>query len=179
MKNTCATCHQAGVANAPKIGDKRGVGAAHQGRPEALVQTAIKGKGAMPPKGGDASLTDDEVARAVVFMANQAGAKFKEKPAAAPAQQQAAASSASQPGAAADGKRGLRQGLLRLPRAGGRRRAEARRQGGVGTAHQARHGHARAVGDQGQGRDAAQGRQPVAHRRRDPRGRRVHGSQSK
>ena len=44
----------------------------------SLVQTAIKGKGAMPPKGGDTSLTDAEVARAVVFMANSAGATFKE-----------------------------------------------------------------------------------------------------
>ena len=43
-----------------------------------MVGTAIKGKGAMPPRGGDASLTDVEVTRAVVFMANQAGAQFKE-----------------------------------------------------------------------------------------------------
>ena len=32
----------------------------------------------MPPKGGDTSLTDAEVSRAVVFMANSAGANFKE-----------------------------------------------------------------------------------------------------
>jgi hypothetical protein len=43
-----------------------------------MVATAIKGKGAMPPRGGDASLTETEVARAVVFMANQAGGSFKE-----------------------------------------------------------------------------------------------------
>jgi cytochrome c5 len=55
-----------------------------------MVATAIKGKGAMPPRGGDASLTDAEVARAVAYMANQSGAKFKEP--AAPKQ------------AAADGK---------------------------------------------------------------------------
>jgi cytochrome c5 len=76
-----------------------------------MVATAIKGKGAMPPRGGDASLTDDEVARAIVYMANQSGAKFKEpaapkqpaKPAAAP-QQQAQAPAAEKPAAAADGK---------------------------------------------------------------------------
>jgi cytochrome c5 len=55
-----------------------------------LVASALKGKGAMPPKGGDASLSDEELTRAVAFMANQAGAKFKE-PAAKPAAQQAAA----------------------------------------------------------------------------------------
>ena len=65
-----------------------------QGYP-ALVQSALKGKNAMPPKGGNASLSDDEVARAVAFLANQAGAKFKE-----PAPQKTAA---AEP-AAADGK---------------------------------------------------------------------------
>jgi len=59
----------------------------------------IKGKGAMPPKAGDASLTESEIHNAVVLMANQAGAKFKEKPAAAPARQEAAA-----PAQKADGK---------------------------------------------------------------------------
>jgi cytochrome c5 len=43
----------------------------------ALVQSALKGKNAMPPKGGNASLSDEEVARAVAFLANQAGADFK------------------------------------------------------------------------------------------------------
>jgi len=38
----------------------------------------------MPPRGGDASLTDDEVTRAVIFMANQSGAQFKEPAPAAP-----------------------------------------------------------------------------------------------
>ena len=105
VKATCATCHQAGVAGAPKIGDKA-AWAPHikEGLP-ALVQTAIKGKGPMPPKGGNASLSDDEVARAVVYMANQSGASFKE-PAAKPSAQkpQASAASAGQAGAA-DGKK--------------------------------------------------------------------------
>jgi mono/diheme cytochrome c family protein len=59
-----------------------------------MVATAIKGKGAMPPRGGDATLTDAEIARAVTYMANQAGAKFKEpaapKQAAKPAGKSAA-----------------------------------------------------------------------------------------
>jgi len=78
VKATCAACHQAGVAKAPKIGDKSDW-ATHIGHGLApLVQSAIKGKGAMPPRGGDATLTDAEVTRAVVFMANSAGANFKE-----------------------------------------------------------------------------------------------------
>ena len=58
----------------------------------------IKGKGAMPPKGGDASLTDAEIARAVAFMANQSGANFK--PPAAPAQKAAPAAPQQQASAA-------------------------------------------------------------------------------
>jgi len=78
VKATCAACHQAGVAKAPKIGDKSDW-ATHIGHGLApLVQSAIKGKGAMPPRGGDATLTDAEMTRAVVFMANSAGANFKE-----------------------------------------------------------------------------------------------------
>ncbi len=86
VKTTCAACHQAGVANAPKLGDKAQWAQHIKHGLDSLVASAIKGKGAMPPRGGDASLTDAEVARAVVFMANQAGASFKEpadKPASA------------------------------------------------------------------------------------------------
>jgi cytochrome c5 len=78
VKATCAACHQAGVAKAPKLGDKNEWAPHIKMGLASLVQTAIKGKGAMPPKGGDASLTDAEVTRAVVFMANSAGANFKE-----------------------------------------------------------------------------------------------------
>jgi cytochrome c5 len=54
----------------------------------------------MPPKGGNTSLSDAEVARAVVWMANQSGAKFKESPAAAPAPATAAKPSAAAVGTA-------------------------------------------------------------------------------
>jgi len=106
VKTTCAACHQAGVAGAPKIGDKAQWAPRIKQGLQTLVQTALKGKGAMPPKGGNGSLSDDEVARAVVFMANQSGAKFKE-PAQTP--QAVAAAPAAQSGnakpAAADGKK--------------------------------------------------------------------------
>jgi cytochrome c5 len=106
VKAVCATCHQAGVAGAPKIGDKAAWGPHLQHGLQEMVANAIKGKGAMPPKGGNPSLTDDEVARAVVFMANQAGAKFKEPALKQPAQKPGAvaATSAGKP-AAADGKK--------------------------------------------------------------------------
>ena len=105
VKNTCSACHATGAANAPKLGDSAAWAPRIKTGVNALVQSVIKGKGAMPPKAGDASLTEIEIHNAVVLIANQAGAKFKEKPAAAPAQQQAAASQAqAKPAAAADGK---------------------------------------------------------------------------
>lgn len=78
VKTVCATCHQTGVAGAPKIGDKAAWAPRIKEGFDALVKDAIKGIRGMPPRGGDSSLTDAEVARAVAFMANQAGAKFKE-----------------------------------------------------------------------------------------------------
>ena len=67
---------------------------------DTLLKHAIEGFKAMPPKGGVADLDNVEVARAVVYMANESGAKFKEPaaPAAAPA---AAAPTAAAPAAAA------------------------------------------------------------------------------
>jgi cytochrome c5 len=68
-----------------------------------MVQSVIKGKGAMPPKAGDPSLTEDEIRRAVVLLANQAGAGFKE-PAAPKEKPVPAQSAAAAKTAAADGK---------------------------------------------------------------------------
>jgi cytochrome c5 len=84
VKSVCGACHTAGVANAPKIGDKAAWGKlAGQGLPK-MLGVAIKGQGAMPPRGGAADLTDAELARAIVHMANQSGQSLKE-PAAKPA----------------------------------------------------------------------------------------------
>ena len=81
---TCVACHKTGVSGAPKIGDKNDWAPRIKTGLGTLLQVATKGKGAMPPKGGDGSLSDAELARAVVFMANSAGANFKEP--AAPAE---------------------------------------------------------------------------------------------
>jgi cytochrome c5 len=102
VKSTCATCHQAGVANAPKFGDAAAWAPRIKTGLSTMVQSVIKGKGAMPPKAGDASLSEVEIHNAVVLMANQAGAKFKEKPAAAPAQ--TASPAPAKTAAAANGK---------------------------------------------------------------------------
>ncbi len=82
VKTTCAACHQAGVANAPKIGDRAAWAPHIKEGLNGMLATAVKGKGAMPPRGGDASLTDAELTRAIIFMANQSGGQLKE-PAAA------------------------------------------------------------------------------------------------
>jgi cytochrome c5 len=92
-KAVCANCHQTGVAGAPRIADKAAWAPRIGEGLNKLVAEAIKGIRAMPPRGGDPSLTDEEVARAVVYMANQSGAKFKAPAAPKP---QAAASAASQ-----------------------------------------------------------------------------------
>jgi cytochrome c5 len=78
VKAACAACHVAGIANAPRIGDQAvWAKLAAEGLP-TLVRDAAKGKGAMPPRGGVSDLTDAELARAIVSMANQSGAKLKE-----------------------------------------------------------------------------------------------------
>ena len=77
VKEVCAACHQAGVANAPKLGDKAAWAPRLKLGLDGLMQSVINGKGAMPPRAGT-SLTDAELAGTIVFMANQAGGNLKE-----------------------------------------------------------------------------------------------------
>jgi len=83
----CAACHASGAAGAPKIGVAGDWTARLAQGYDTLVKHAIEGIRAMPAKGGNPDLDNVEVERAVVYMANQSGAKFKEPavPAAAPA----------------------------------------------------------------------------------------------
>ena len=71
VNTVCQACHGAGLVGAPKISDK----AAWQTRlsqgVSALHQHAIKGIRAMPPKGGNSSLSDAEVSAAVDYMLKQ------------------------------------------------------------------------------------------------------------
>ncbi len=100
-KSVCSACHASGAAGAPKFGDKSGWASRIKEGQKHLVTTAIKGEGAMPPRGGGAGLNDLEVERAVVYLANSAGGKFKEPNAPAPEKVAAGAPAAGK----ADGKK--------------------------------------------------------------------------
>jgi cytochrome c5 len=91
----CTTCHAAGLVGAPKVGDAGAWGPRIKTGFDALVHSALAGKGQMGAQGGG-DFTDLEVARAVVFMANKSGATFDE-PKAPPA----AATGAAAPATAA------------------------------------------------------------------------------
>ncbi len=164
----CTACHTAGALGAPKLGDADAWAPRTKTGFDALLHSALTGKGQMPPQGGG-DFTDFEIARAVVYMANKGGGKFNE-----PAAPSAAASAAAthhddrerrradartqrrhaDRGAdrwpqraggqrAGAGRRGcnhrraagaVRADLQRLPCHRCRRRAEGRRQGGLGAA---------------------------------------------
>ena len=91
----CAGCHANGVAGAHKFADQAKWTPVIATGLDAMVANAIKGKGAMPAKGGNPTLQDIEITRAVVYMANAAGGKFEEPAAdAAPATKQPKANAA-------------------------------------------------------------------------------------
>jgi cytochrome c5 len=94
FKAQCTTCHSTGAAGAPKFGDAAAWAPRIAKGFDALVQSALHGKGAMPAQGGG-DFDDIEVARGVAYMADAAGAKFPVPQ--RPANAQAAASAASQP----------------------------------------------------------------------------------
>ncbi len=84
-KLACVACHGTGAAGAPKLGDTAAWAPRVKQGADTLFKHAVDGFKAMPPRGGSADLDSLEVARAVVYMANQSGAKFKEPAAPAPA----------------------------------------------------------------------------------------------
>lgn len=69
---SCTVCHAAGIAGAPKAGDKAAWAPRLKTGMDALYATALKGKGAMPPKGGNPSLADADVRAAVDYLAGMA-----------------------------------------------------------------------------------------------------------
>lgn len=73
----CTACHTSGAAGAPKIGDEAAWAARIKTGYEALLGSALKGKGAMGAQGGG-DFSDVEIGRAVVYIANKGGAKFDE-----------------------------------------------------------------------------------------------------
>lgn len=99
-KAQCAACHTAGVAGAPKFGDATGWAARVATGYDALLTSALKGKGAMGAQGGG-DFEDMEIGRAVVYMTAAVGGKFP-VPERAPAADAGAAPAAA-PAVAASG----------------------------------------------------------------------------
>jgi cytochrome c5 len=121
----CKTCHELGIAGAPKVGDKAAWAGPIKKGYETLVQHALNGfqetGKVMPPRGGNPDLSDVEVERALVYMANRSGANFKE-PAATTA---AAAAPAAAPAVAAPAPAGAATAASAAPAAAGAASASA------------------------------------------------------
>lgn len=64
-KSACMVCHTTGAANAPKLGNKAAWAPLIEQGMESMLDVAIKGKGAMPPRGG-ATKADDAALRATI-----------------------------------------------------------------------------------------------------------------
>ncbi len=71
----CRLCHDAGLAGAPKLGDREAWKPRIGRGMEALIERALTGYqgrgGMMPARGGNPTLSDEEVAAAVVFMVDK------------------------------------------------------------------------------------------------------------
>ena len=70
-KSSCFACHDSGVAGSPKIGDKAAWTPRIATGTDSLYEAAIKGKGAMPGKGGNMSIPDADVKAAVDYMVSE------------------------------------------------------------------------------------------------------------
>ncbi|MGB4468279.1 MAG: c-type cytochrome [Azovibrio sp.] len=70
--SVCSACHATGAAGAPVKGDKAAWAPRIATGSDALYRSALGGKNAMPPKGGAANLSDDEIKAAVDYLVSQA-----------------------------------------------------------------------------------------------------------
>ena len=73
----CSACHASGALGAPKLGDVAAWAPRIKSGFDALLHSALAGKGQMPPQGGG-DFSDFEIARAVVYMTSKAGGHFPE-----------------------------------------------------------------------------------------------------
>jgi cytochrome c5 len=71
-KSVCFACHATGVANAPKFGDKAAWDPYIKTGMDAMVKVAMQGKPPMPPKGGAANASEDDIRAAVQYMVDAA-----------------------------------------------------------------------------------------------------------
>jgi len=78
VEAVCAGCHATGASGAPKIGDKAAWSKRASQGLTSLTEHALKGIRTMPSHGGKVDLTDLEIGRAVAYMVNQSGGKWKE-----------------------------------------------------------------------------------------------------
>jgi cytochrome c5 len=67
----CQACHNAGVAGAPKLGDKEAWAARIAKGNDAMLSSVVNGLNAMPPKGACMSCSDDDLSAAVAYMVEQ------------------------------------------------------------------------------------------------------------
>jgi cytochrome c5 len=67
----CSSCHETGVAGAPKIGDTEAWSSRIAKGEDLMVQNAVNGIGTMPPKGGDPTLSEEQIRSAVNYMIEQ------------------------------------------------------------------------------------------------------------
>ena len=70
--SSCSACHASGAAGAPKLGDKAAWVPRIKSGSEVLYNSAIKGKKAMPAKGGNVSLSNEDVKAVVDYMVSKA-----------------------------------------------------------------------------------------------------------
>lgn len=77
-KEVCFACHAAGVANAPKFGDKKMWAPLIAEEQAVLTAHAWVGVRAMPARGGSPNLSQEEFSRAVAYMARAAGGKWQD-----------------------------------------------------------------------------------------------------
>jgi len=70
-RTACMACHASGAAGAPKLGDKAAWKPRIAQGMDTLVKHALKGKGAMPPKGGRMDLTDAQIKSTVAYMVGE------------------------------------------------------------------------------------------------------------
>jgi cytochrome c5 len=78
VESVCISCHGRGVNGAPKIGDRKAWSKRAAQGLSSLTQNALKGIRQMPAHGGNPSLTDFEIERAVTYMVNKSGGRWAE-----------------------------------------------------------------------------------------------------
>ena len=77
-KTVCAGCHATGASGAPKVGDRKAWSKRASQGLTSLTQDALSGIRRMPPHGGSPGLSDFEIQRAITYMVNQSGGRWKE-----------------------------------------------------------------------------------------------------